>query len=88
MNDKESNPGADPFERERIYLEGLFGARINSTFFSFRSISSRYLGPKKNISQQQRVIALALGGFISLAMALSVSRTTALVELRVKRFSQ
>lgn len=76
-----TSPSADEFQAERAYLENLLAARLNFylVFVSFYFVAV-FGADEKVATPGQRAIALALGGVVSLIMALSVQRTTALVE--------
>ena len=89
MSNQEANLPPEELKSERSYLEGLLSARINFylVFVSFYFVATFGVDAQK-ISHAQRAIALALGGLVSFFMALSVLRTTALVENILSAFRQ
>ena len=81
MSNDAANIPPEEFGSERAYLEGLLSTRINFylVFVSFYFVAVFGVDASK-VSHAQRAIALALGGVVSFFVALSVLRTTALVE--------
>jgi hypothetical protein len=79
MTNGKSDALPGEFTTERAYLENLLATRINYylVFASFYFVA--VFGSDK-VQPAHRAIALVLGGMVSLIMALSVLRTTALVE--------
>jgi len=79
MSADKSDPASEEFKSERTYLENLLASRINF-FLVFASFYFVAVFGSDRIAPTHRAIALVLGGLVSLVMALSVLRTTALVE--------
>jgi hypothetical protein len=82
-----THPGLERDDKERTYLEQLLATRVNLylLFVSFYFVAVFGADPT-HVDRLQRSLALAFGGLVSLGMALSVMRTTALVELVLDQF--
>jgi cytochrome c biogenesis protein CcdA len=85
MSNGKSDPASEDFKTERTYIENLLAARINF-FLVFASFYLVAVFGSDKIAATHRAIALILGGMVSLVMALSVLRTTALVEQVLRSF--